>query len=248
MRERRKKTNYLFVIFVGSISFYAAFMFGRIIYAVNFSGIPKIVQEGVVFGEGEELRYIAAGDSNALGLGASRVENTFTYKIGESLGKNYRVIYKDVAEDGAKTRDVINKQLPQIIAFNPDIVVISIGGNDLTHVRPESRIIDNYETIINEIKNKTSAKLYITDIPNFMGTELLPMWYREVIDMRSKRINPKILAMKGDRVVVIDAYNKWYEIENVEETYAADEFHTNDKGHQFWANTVLELIESTTKN
>ena len=125
--------KYLYIyIIVAPFLFYIAFIVGKVIYAVKFSGMPEVKHgEGEkMFGEGKKLRYIAAGDSLAIGVGASSVENTFTHKIAEALGENYGVIYKNVAVRGAKTNDVIENQLPEIISFNPDIVVMTVGGND----------------------------------------------------------------------------------------------------------------------
>ena len=134
--------NYVYAA-IAVLVLYVSFASSKIIYAVYFSDFAEIQQEDKIFGQGEELRYIAAGDSIALGLGASSVENTFTYRVAESLGEKNKVVYKNIAIKGMRTKDFIEEQLPEIIAFGPDIVVITIGGNDATRLKSRESILDN---------------------------------------------------------------------------------------------------------
>lgn len=226
----------LFLLYAGSV-------FGRILMAVNFSGIPEIVQEERIFGEGEELRLMVAGDSVALGLGASSVENTFAYKVAEKLGENRRVVYKNIAEEGAQTKDVINKQLSEITAFNPDIVIMTIGGNDVVRLKSEKKTLERYKIIIDEMKDSTNATIYIANIPNFEGIEPLPIWHINLINKRAEEINAGIPSLEEERVKIIDVHEKWNDIPKVKEALSADRFHANDYGYTFWTDAFLERIE-----
>ncbi len=227
---------------IAAILIYIALVAGRVVYFSYFSGLPKIVQEDKVFGEGEELRLIMAGDSITQGIGASSVDNTYAYKLAEELGKDYRVVYRNVAEKGSETEDLVSEQLQEIIAFDPDIVVVTIGGNDLTHVRLESRIISNYRRVIEEISNNTEAILYIANIPNFTGVKALPVWYVNLISKRAVTINSDISELESGRVKIVDVHEKWFEVPRIEDAVARDGFHANDYGYTFWLDAFLERI------
>jgi lysophospholipase L1-like esterase len=145
------KIVYLFAII---LIVYLAVLYIRFNYVLSHAHLPKVTQIERKFGIGSAMRYIAAGDSTAVGEGASSVEKTYPYKVAEYLGTKHTVEYKNVAVGGAKTQDIIDHELTAIIAYNPDIITISIGANDVTHLRSNSSISENYKTIVNELTAK----------------------------------------------------------------------------------------------
>ncbi len=204
--------------------------------------LPTIDQSSKVFGSGSQLRYIAAGDSTAVGYGASEASKTYTYQVAEYLSKNHAVEYKNIAVTGAKTTDVLNNQVQQIIDYQPDVITISIGPNDATHLVSSDQILSNYKLIIDKLEQQTSAKIYITNIANFDQATVLPWFYRSILKYRSNKINPQILALEDSRVKIIDIYNFDWKDYDRQKTYAADHFHPNDLGYQNWTNAFLSKI------
>lgn len=234
---------FLFILLI--IALYALFMYGRFYYFVHYSKNPEIIQTDKTLGQGKPLRYIAAGDSTAVGEGASNVDQTYSVKIAQDFAQDNAVSYKNVAVRGAKTKDVINNQIPKIIEFNPDIVTISIGANDTTHLVPAKEIIENYKTIIAELANKTRAKIYITNIPNFSGANLLPWFYIKYLESNSKKVNTELLKLKTDRVSIINIHDYgWDKFPDISVTYSLDHFHPSDVGYSNWAEAFLSSIKS----
>lgn len=220
------------------------FSYGRIFYYTHYSKNPTIQQSTRTIGTGPPLRYIASGDSTAVGVGASSVENTYPYKITEKLGKTNSITYHNIALSGARTKNVIDSQLQPIIEFNPDIVTISIGANDATHLTDEQTIINNYKQIIQRLTNETSAKIYITNIANFNGARLLPLPFVKFIEWRSKQINPEIIALETDRVKIINIHDfGWNNYPDKQVTYSFDHFHPSDIGYENWTNAFLDKIQ-----
>lgn len=232
------------------IALYIAFSVGRIYYYANFSKNPSIQQKDEVFGSEQEpknpeLRYIAAGDSTAAGEGASSVEKTYTYKIAQELAKERTVQYKNIAVRGAQTKDVLETQLAQIIEFAPNIVTISIGANDATHLVSEKNILKNYQAIIASLLENTEAQIYITNIANFDGARLLPIPFVQLIEHRSAKINPKIQALETERVKIINIHDfGWSNYPDKQVTYSLDFFHPSDIGYENWTNAFLDKYDS----
>jgi len=242
LKKSNKTILYAVLILLGG---YMVFLSGRVIYATRFAGIEEFGQTERIFGAGDqELRLIAAGDSLALGFGASSLENSMAYMIADELSEESKVIYRNVAKDGAQTKNVVKSQLGKIADFKPDIVVITIGGNDAVRLKSSSKILRNYEEITEYIKANTDATLYISNVPNFNDAEILPAWHREAIDGAYKGLNKEILELQGDRVIVIDAYSRYENTENPQDTFAKDRFHPNDYGHKIWAEAFLERIKN----
>lgn len=223
---------------------YAGFYLARIFYYSHYSPLPKIETRDTTIGKGPNLKYIAAGDSTAVGIGASSTEQTYAYKLAKQFSQNNRVEYKNIAVSGARTEDVINSQLSRIIEFQPDIVTISIGANDLTHLISSSIILENYKKIISEVQTQTKAKIYITNIPNFTGAKLLPFWYVSIIENKSKDLNKQLLALETEQIKIINIHDfGWDKFPDKSITYSADNFHPNDIGYQNWADAFLDKIK-----
>ncbi len=224
---------------------YGLFTYGRIVYIARHSKNPEIKQESSELGQGPPLRYIAAGDSTAVGIGASSVKDTYPYKVAQTLSANLTVSYSNVAVSGAKTEDVLIKQLPKIIQSSPDVVTISIGANSATHLRSVQSIIADYRNIIAALTEKTHAQIYITNIANFTGARLLPWWYVSLLEYRSKKINSQIGELETDRVKIINIHDfGWDKYPDRQITYSFDHFHPSDIGYQNWTNAFVEKITS----
>jgi lysophospholipase L1-like esterase len=207
----------------------------------HLPNLPVPDQSEKILGSGPALKYIAAGDSTAAGVGASSLQTTYTYQVAQALAKNHTVDYKNIGVPGAKTADVLASQISQIIAFKPDVVTISIGPNDATHLLPESEILNNYKNIISQLEAQTTATIYITDIANFKSASLLPWFYIWLLDFRSGYINKQILALGNNRVKIIDIYSfGWSNYPDLSKTVTADHFHPNDLGYQNWTNAFLD--------
>jgi len=224
---------------------YAAIEAGVFLY--KYKHLPDLKtpdQNEKSFGNGGSIRYIAAGDSTAVGIGATSLETTYPYQVAAFLAKSHVVDYKNIAVGGYTTKDVLEKQVQDIIEFKPDIVTISMGGNDATHLVFESQIIANYKSIISLLEKQTSAKIYITDIPHFNGARLLPWFYISLLEFRSGYINPKLLALSDDRTKIINIHDfGWSNYPDLQLTYSADHFHPNDTGYANWAKAFINSIE-----
>jgi lysophospholipase L1-like esterase len=220
------------------------------IFYYKYNHLPNLTppdQSTKTFGNGAELKYIAAGDSTAVGEGASSLEKTYPYQVANYFAKDHTVTYKNIAVVGYKTQDVLDKQVEQIIAFNPDVITISMGPNDATHLVSSSKVLQNYKTIIQKLEQGTTAKIYITDVANFNGANILPWFYIKLIEFRSSRQNSEILKLGDERVKIVNIHDFGWDQELYKDrskTYAADHFHPNDLGYQNWTKAFLDKLQN----
>jgi lysophospholipase L1-like esterase len=134
------------VLIIGIIlALYVLFFYGRFKLIVSHSHLARIVQTPQTIGTGSKIKYIAAGDSTAVGEGASEVSKTYTYQIAQVLSHNNSVEYQNVGVLGATSQDLIDNQLDLIVGLDPDIITISIGANDMTHFVNNSKVLENYQ-------------------------------------------------------------------------------------------------------
>lgn len=229
-----------------AIGLYLAWFGVRFWWVLHHSTNPLIVQTDREFNtlSPTTLRYAAAGDSTVQGTGASRVETTYPYRLAEYWAQSNHVVYKNMGVSGARLNDVVTKQLPQIIAFQPDVVTISIGGNDIDRLASFAQVLNGYKTIIAELTAKTTATIYLANLPNFSGAKLLPGWYVRLIEKRSEPMNAAIAGLASDRVKIVDVHNfDGRAIPDVAATYSSDWFHPNDLGYENWTTAFLTQIE-----
>ncbi len=236
----------IFFIIIGTVVFYFVVELGLLYYNSNHTPkLAKIDQSDRLLGSGPVVKYIAAGDSTGVGYGASSFQKTYSYQIAERLALTNTVEYKNISVVGYRTEDVLNNQVQQIINYDPDIVTISMGPNDATHLVSPDKILNNYKNIISKLEQGTHAQIYITDIANFKNAKILPWFLYRLIEHRSAKLNPKLLALENDRVKIIDIHNFGWDkpsYSNRSTTYAADFFHPNDLGYQNWAAAFLNKI------
>lgn len=206
--------------------------------------LPEVTQSSHTFGKGEDLVYIAAGDSTALGVGATHETEIYTYLVAENLGSENKVIYKNIGVSGAQTIDVIKNQLPQIIDSRPRIITISIGANDVTHLKSPTSIVENYQTIKSELMSKTDSDVFISNIPSLEHARILPLWFRKLLELRVVETNRRISGLASERFHIVDVHSS---ISYTPETYAKDKFHPSDAGYKNWAKVYLESISRKTR-
>lgn len=237
----------IIMIIIVILILYLAYELGVFFYKYNhLPTLPAIDQADKTFGQGPMLRYIAAGDSTSVGVGASNTENSYAYKIARALAKNNTVEYKNIGVIGFKTADVLEKQVADIIKYNPNIVTISMSGNDVTHLVASKKVLENYKNIISKLEQETTAKIYITTIPNFNGASVLPWFYIKLIEFRSKSQNQTILGLADDRVKIVNIHDFGWDqppYKDRSKTYSADHFHPNDLGYQNWTNAFLDKMQ-----
>ena len=228
-----------------AIGLYGLYSWYRVIQVAKDANLPVFTQPETVLGSGSELRYIAAGDSTAEGVGASSFEKSYTYRLAQHWAQTNSVSYKNVGILGAQTNDILNKQLKDIIDFKPDVITLSIGANDRTHLKSNSYILENYKSIIKQITEQTSATIYITDIPNFTNAKLLPKPFIYYMEQQTRKLNPEIKSLESDRVKIVNIHDfGWSTYPDLSITFAADNFHPNDEGYNNWTNAFLDRIKN----
>jgi acyl-CoA thioesterase I len=222
---------------------YAIFVVVRFKYTLATAHLPEFEQQDQRMGQGPPLKYIAAGDSTAVGEGASSIEQSYTYRVAQFLSNSNTVEYKNVGVSGARTSDVIAQQLPAIVNFDPDVITLSIGANNMTHQTRAEKTFNDIQTILNELSMQTHATIYITNIPIVDRASLLPYPYRKLLEYQIRNINKKISALESDRVKVVDIHEfGWDQYPDIETTFAADKFHPNDEGYNNWTNAFTDRI------
>lgn len=194
------------------------------------------------FGEGSQIKqYVVLGDSLTAGQGGD-YQKGIAITTAKHLAKNTKIAVNNFSQSGSTTHDVVIKQLEPAIALKPDIVLLSVGANDVTHITS----LDALEKDLNEIMKKLiqsncNVKIIVTGTPD-MGTvkRFLPplSW---IATLQSKRLNSIFNTIVTKHNIT---YAPIFEtvgpiFRNNQSLFSNDNFHPNNDGYAVW-NVVLK--------
>jgi acyl-CoA thioesterase I len=187
--------------------------------------------------------YVALGDSTGAGVGA---------REGGYVGRLFKRIVErrpgstlsNLCVSGATTADLVRGQLERGVAANPDLVTVGIGINDIGHGLTLEEFSKNYEEILSTLKEKTKARIVVTNIPDISSAPRIPgvmrsQYQRQIIEF-CQRLEE--IAKRHD-VTVFDIYSITKdELPSHPEYFSNDGFHPSDEGYELWARTMWPTV------
>jgi lysophospholipase L1-like esterase len=191
-------------------------------------------------GETGGLLYVALGDSAAQGVGASDPQHGYVSllagRLRDSTGQPVQVV--NLSRSGARIRDVVDTQLPELAALGrePDVVTVAIGGND---IRAYDRAAFAREA--ERLAAALPAGAYVADAPYFMHGR----WERDA-DQAAGLLRQEA-ADAGLRPVALHQALKAQGSRAMLTQFAADWFHPNDRGHEVWADAFWREMSRTSR-
>ena len=148
---------------------------------------------------------------------------------------------------GNRTDQLFDRLYPDAIAFEPDVISILIGINDIWHRHGSGRIETtdeqiavNYRTILTRLKNQTKAKIVMLS-PYLLDSEDKEAWRPEVDRVRT------IVRSLADEfadgfVPLADLFENALLTQPEPRYYAHDGVHPNDNGRAFIGKHYFEAI------
>jgi lysophospholipase L1-like esterase len=193
-------------------------------------------------------RIALVGDSTAHGAGdaspgyrtiywAPRVLSVLRAAVGD-------VEFLNVGRINATSRQVADEQLDAALAFEPDMLYVACGGNDLWVDQPDYDAAEaNLERIFGAGR-KIGAQLATMTIADAVPEgvpELLP--FRDRLD----RIN-KVIRKVADRhdAILVDLW--WHPVGHRKNVMSADNIHFNISGHAVVAAEVIKALSAASSH
>ena len=172
------------------------------------------------------------------------------YFLGDSLtdGCEWSELFsntkiKNRGINGDTSEGVLNR-LNQITQSKPQKIFIMIGINDLLNNIDSTKILDNYQKIITNIRyNSPTTKIYIESI--------LPMNFE--LDKAKRQITNKDISnfnnnlknlADNSNIFYIDLYSKFLNSsEQLNDQYTFDGIHLNGQGYLIWKNEISKYLK-----
>jgi len=197
------------------------------------------------------FRFVVIGDSTSLGQGATKQTENYSYQFAQAalLNKYRSIEITNLAVSGAKTEDVLAKQIEAALVLKPDLIVLSIGANDVTGLVSETDFRRNYTNLLQRLTN-SSAQVVLLNIPAFSTVPLLWQPYRSIADWRGRQFNQIVvelvagMAKNMPKIKIVDIYNRTEEEFRLypDRNFAQDKYHPSSAGYSVWAKVIADSL------
>lgn len=199
---------------------------------------------------GDLFRYIALGDSSAVGVGASQ-GGGYPERLYQRLKNHgYPAGILNLGQSGATTRDVLYGQVQKAAAKQAEVVTLGIGTNDLWRLVPVGTFQSNLKLIADGLE-KTGAEVLVSNLidlghaPVAAMVETLLGIPRTAFQKRVDEFNELIGRLaRRPRFTVIDLYGfSRGALPHHPEYFSADGFHPSSSGYEEWTNLLWPKVQ-----
>ena len=161
---------------------------------------------------------------------------------------DYDFHYVKVSEEKFTTENILDDMKGKIYDYNPSVVFIQVGINDLNKDMSEDDLISNINSIIDGIKdNRPYAKIYIESLYpiNKDNSNFNNDFFNDNIDNDLIRsINDKIKSLADEeKVGYIDLYKLLVDEDSLNEDYSDDGIYLNDEGYKVVLGEINKVLD-----
>ena len=205
---------------------------------------PEGAREGQT-GTGNKLSLLILGDSAAAGVGVEHQDDALLGAILHELKDDFEIDWKLQAKTGDTSSKVIHA-LNQIEVQHYDVIVTSVGVNDVTKLMPADIWIQKQEQLYSKIQQKFSPKLIIAaGVPPMNMFPALPNPLAWLFGQYAKQMNQQLEKFVNQQVNMqwIEYDIEKYRAMNLQ--MAADGFHPSKEVYTLWGQEVAGKIRKT---
>lgn len=211
--------------------------------------VPEIPRGPQQLGNGPELTYVIMGDSTAVTQGADYGEG-YAFASAQHLAQKYRVTFVNTAVSGAVSRDIADKQLAEAASYKPDIVLIAVGANDVTHFTHQKVIEDSIQRTVDELKDvNPDVQIILTGSAAMDTVDRFTWTAKQLALQRVKAVNKTFSRLIArNHLVFAPIADKTRAAFNSDPTlFAQDKFHPNARGYALWIPVIDDAVDEATR-
>ncbi len=202
---------------------------------------PREGQAGEL--DAPRLRLLALGDSPFEGVGIARIADTLPVRLAERIAdaQQVRVEWRISAKNGATAGSLRERLLPKIEAEAFDLILVSVGVNDVTGLSRGRRFADALDALLSDLgAHSPQAQIVLLGIPPMQAFPLLPQPLRAWLGGRSRRLEVLGVAAAQKH----KALHSPVRVQPAPELFASDGFHPSELGHARWAEEVYAQLQA----
>ncbi|MDO7867757.1 SGNH/GDSL hydrolase family protein [Nocardioides jiangxiensis] len=195
---------------------------------------------------GDAVDLVMLGDSLAAGLGADLPSETLGARLAKGAAKRIKrsVRLTTVARVGNHSSELMEQigRLPE--GCRPDVAVIVVGGNDITHRHATAASVAHLEDAIRTLQG-LGAEVVVGTCPDLGMLRAVPQPLRTLGSIASRQLasaqREAALAL-GARVVDLAQVAGPFFVTNPDEMFSVDRFHPSSLGYRRTAKAMLPSV------
>lgn len=225
----------------------------QVLFAAHRPDIPSCENQDPsgVFGDrsAPRLRIAVLGDSTATSPGVDPLDASWPRQVAYHFAADYRVELFCLAVGGSKTRDLLATQIDAAIALQPDIAIVSVGGNDALRGTPVKRFEREYDEILSALTPRV-PHIIVSGVGDLGSIPRIPMLARSVARIRGRACDRAVrrVVHRYPNVLKTDTWSPgWDEFNtNPGQIFAADQFHASAYGHRVYTSAIMPAVAEVT--
>jgi lysophospholipase L1-like esterase len=191
-----------------------------------------------------KLRLVLLGDSAALGVGVSRVEDTVGGQLASLLARDgRRVELSSVAVSGARASDLATQVARALLGPRPDLAVILIGSNDATGLRRPGDAAADLGDAVRRL-GEAGVAVVVGTCPDLGAARAFASPLRQLIGVYGRRVaRAQIGAVAASGGIPVDLAAKTGPVFRADPgTLCHDGFHPSADGYGVWAAALYPAV------
>lgn len=191
---------------------------------------------------GPAITVALLGDSSAAGYGVERVEDTTGAVLGSGLATlaDRRVYLREFAKVGAQSSD-LDGQVSRALPIEPDVAVILIGANDVTHTVLPSQSVRFLGEAVRRLR-ESGVAVVVGTCPDLGTIKPIAPPLKQVARTWSRRLAAAqtiTVVEAGGRTVSLGELLGHHFVSEPEVFFGPDRFHPSPEGYARLARAML---------
>jgi len=198
-----------------------------------------------VFGDpaSPPLRVAVLGDSSVTAPGVDGPNEIWVSLVSSRIAETHHVTLRSVAVSGSRAEDLLREQLQPTLEFAPDLVIVSVGANDVIKGVGLKIFERNLDRLVAALTG-TGALVVLSGVGDIGTIPRLKPPLRNMMTRRSARfdrVHHLVAARHGAHVVEHreDDPTIWYSDRAL---WSPDLFHVSAAGHRRWADSTWDVV------
>ncbi len=196
--------------------------------------------------EGDPIELLMVGDSIAAGLGAEHRKETLGARLAKGLARRaLRPVRLHTAAVVGAESSMLAAQVDRLPEdYRPDLAVIVVGGNDITHRVPVSTSVRHLEQAIERLRDR-GAVVVVGTCPDLGALRPVPQPLRALGSRQSRQLaeaQAEAAVRAGATAVSLRRAVGPIFISHPAEMFSLDRFHPSALGYRRTADALLPAL------
>jgi acyl-CoA thioesterase-1 len=194
------------------------------------------------------MRYVALGDSYTIGTSVAEGErwpDQLVAALGSGSPPVALELVANLAVNGFTSWDVIEVELPEVAALQPDLVSILIGVNDVVRRVPPERYRAHVALILDALVARIGAgRVFAVTTPDYTVTPAGADYGDPTAQAAGIRENNRILAEEAATrsVAIVDIHDLSLRAAEDRRLVARDGLHPSGEQYALWVERLLPEV------